>query len=96
MCWKNISFKTFVVVIPKEGSHKKGPTNPSFGMTPTIHSVKAADYKSIIGVIPQEGLAGPIFPYDIDKDHFMHIWLADEDSLMCCIATMGRHIAKIF
>ncbi len=46
-----------------------GPTNPSFYMTPTAQnnplagdirtSMKAADYKSLVGIIPKEGLAGP-------------------------------------
>ncbi len=48
------------------------PANPSFGMTPTVKSVKAADYNSVVGVIPKEGLAGPanqsLFWYENDKD----------------------------
>ncbi len=28
-------------------------------MTPTLQSVKAADYRSIVGITPKEGLAGP-------------------------------------
>ncbi len=27
---------------------------------------------------------------------FFIAWLADEDSLMCCIVTMGRQIAQMF
>ncbi len=32
----------------------------------------------------------------IHRAVFLIAWLADGDSLMCCIATMGRQIAKMF
>ncbi len=36
VCHKNMSFKIFVVVIPKEEIGRQGPANIFFGMTPTI------------------------------------------------------------
>ena len=46
-------------------------------------------------VIPNEGLADLV----LIKLHFMyltHIWLADGDSLICCIVTIGRQFSKMF
>ncbi len=45
--------KVFVIVIPKEGLAGWGSANPSLGTTLTIKS------HSAVGVIPNEGLAGP-------------------------------------
>ncbi len=53
---------------------RAGPRQSSFWYLTdfTILSLKAADYKSIVSVLPEGGLAGPLpLVYDIFKDVFL-------------------------
>ncbi len=56
--------------------------------------MKAADYKSIVSVIPKEGLLGPrppiLFWYDNNKDIKRHIFVACDSLLLSTNKNTGH------